>query len=76
MRENQGFRETIADIKQTFNAGMLTVNQVATYLNCDVRTVKRLIDTRALSALNLSTKKNKQYRVPCEALARFITKEN
>ena len=76
MREKQGYREVIADIKSTFNVGMLSIQQTAKYLNCDAKTVRRLIEGKKLPAIDLSVKKNKLYRVPVETLARFITKEN
>ena len=76
MRENRGYREVMSDIRSTFNVGMLNIQQTAQYLNCDAKTVRRLIEGKKLPAIDLSIKKNKLYRVPIETLARFITKEN
>lgn len=76
MRENRGYREVMADIRSTFNVGMLNIQQTAQYLNCDAKTVRRLIEGKKLPAIDLSVKQNKLYRVPAETLARFITKEN
>lgn len=75
MRENQGYRDTYADIRATFNVGLLTVKQVAEYMNCDHRTITRLIQKKKLPAIDLSAGVNHQYRVTIDALARFVTKE-
>lgn len=78
MRENEHFRETLADIRTTFGADvkMLTVQQVGDYLNCDRRTVSALIRKCKLPATDINPYgKNNTFRVPVEALARFITKK-
>jgi excisionase family DNA binding protein len=78
MRENEHFRETLADIRLTFGeeVKMLTVQQVGDYLNCDRRTVSALIRKCKLSATDINPYgKNSTFRVPVEALARFITKK-
>ena len=78
MRENQEYREVLADIKLVFgDRKMLTVNQAAELLHCDPRTIKVLIESRKLTAVDIGTTGvNKQYRIPATSLARFITKEN
>lgn len=54
----------------------LTVDQVAKCLNCDNRTVRRLIENHKLHAVDIGNgKQNKQYRIPIVELARFITKK-
>lgn len=78
MRENEQFRETLGDIRATFGEGvkMLTVQQVGNYLSCDRRTVAALIRKNKLVGVNINPiGKNSTYRVPVEALARFITKK-
>ena len=79
MRESEGYRETLADIKQVFgsNVGMLTVNQVAQYLNCDRRTVVQIIKKGKLHAKNIGlSNKNCIYRIPMDSLARFMTNKD
>lgn len=78
MREKQDYREVLADIKLDFgDIKMLTVNQAAELLQCDPRTIKALIESRKLTAVDIGTTGvNKQYRIPAASLARFITKEN
>ena len=77
MREPEGFRETIGDIREFFGmeVQMLTVGQVAKYLSCDHRTVKRLIEKKRLQAANIGSGKYEIYRIPIKALARFMTKK-
>lgn len=76
MRENENFREMMAEIKFEFgDIKMLDVPQVAKLLNCDRRTVKLLIEKRKLPAVDISTGVNKIYRIPVDSLARFITKK-
>lgn len=78
MRENEHFRETLADIRTTFGADvkMLTVAQVASYLNCDRRSVANLIKKRKLAAADINPYGSYGvYRVQTEELARFITKK-
>ena len=76
MRENENFREMMAEIKLEFgDIKMLDVPQVAKLLNCDRRTVKLLIEKRKLPAVDISTGVNKIYRIPVDSLARFITKK-
>lgn len=78
MRENEQFRETPGDIRATFGeeVKMLTVQQVGNYLSCDRRTVALLIRNNKLVGVNINPiGKNSTYRVPVEALARFITKK-
>ena len=77
MRENENFRETLADIRATFGneVKMLKVPQVAAYLNCDRRSVKHQIEKRKLDAVDIGNGVNKEYRVSVESLARFITKK-
>lgn len=78
MREKQDYREVLADIKLDFgDIKMLTVKQAAKLLQCDTRTIKVLIESRKLTAVDIATTGvNKQYRIPAASLARFITKEN
>lgn len=76
MRENENFREMMADIKLEFgDIKMLDVAQTAKMLNCDRRTVKLLIEKKKLPAVDISTGVNKIYRIPATSLARFITKK-
>ena len=78
MREKQDYREVLADIKLDFgDIKMLTVNQAAELLQCDPRTIKALIESRKLTAVDIATTGvNKVYRIPAASLARFITKED
>lgn len=78
MRENEHFRDTLADIRATFGVDvkMLNVQQVSEYLNCGRRTVSALIRKCKLPATDINPYgKNSTYRVPVEGLARFITKK-
>ena len=78
MREKQDYREVLSDIKLDFgDIKMLTVKQAAKLLQCDTRTITSHIESRKLSAVDISTTgRNKQYRIPAASLARFITNEN
>ena len=73
-REKMDYRANIMNIREMFpNAGMLTVPQVADWLQVDRRTVAVLIQRRKdpLPAVNVGSDKKKIYRVSVEALARF-----
>lgn len=73
-REKIDYRSNIASIREMFpGAGMLTVPQVAGWLQVDRRTVAGLIQRRRdpLPAVNIGSEKKKIYRVSVEALARF-----
>lgn len=75
-REKTDYRANIANIKEMFpDVGALTVDQAAKWLSVDRRTVKSLIQRRCnpLPAVDIGVGKNKVYRVPVEALARFIS---
>lgn len=75
-REKTDYRANIANIKEIFpDVGALTVAQTAKWLSVDPRTVKSLIQRRCnpLTAIDIGTGKNKVYRVPIEALARFTS---
>ena len=79
MREKEGYREQLAliteRITEAFPAslGMLTVEQAAAFLQCDVKTVRRAITRRVnpLAAVNIGMGKRKQYRIAITTLARF-----
>ena len=75
MRESEGFRETIADIRGFFGMEVqtLTVDQVAKYLNCNRGTVTRLIEKKRLQAADIGSGKYGVYRISIQALARFMT---
>jgi excisionase family DNA binding protein len=78
MREAEGYREVLLAIREAYGMEIqaLTVPQVATCLNCDGRTVKMLIEKKKLHAVDLSLgKKNHRYRIPLDALARYLTKK-
>ena len=73
-REKIDYRSNIASIREKFpDAGMLTVPQVANWLQVDRRTVAGLIQRKQdpLPAVNVGSEKKKIYRVSVEALARF-----
>lgn len=73
-REKIDYRANIASIREKFpGAGMLTVPQVADWLQVDRRTVTTLIQRRRdpLPAVDIGGGKNRVYRVSVEALARF-----
>ena len=73
-REKIDYRANIASISEMFpDAGMLTVPQVADWLQVDRRTVARLIQRKRdpLPAVNVGSDKKRIYRVSVEALARF-----
>jgi excisionase family DNA binding protein len=78
MREAEGYREVLLAIREAYGMEIqaLTVQQVATCLNCDERTVKMLIVKKKLHAVDISFgKKNHRYRIPVDALARYLTKK-
>ena len=73
-REKPDYRANIASIREKFpDARMLTVPQVAEWLQVDRRTVSGLIRRRSdpLPAVNVGSEKKRIYRVSVEALARF-----
>ncbi len=73
-REKIDYRANIASIREMFpDVRMLTVPQVAEWLQVDRRTVAGLIQRRRdpLPAVNVGSDKKKTYRVSVEALARF-----
>lgn len=73
-REKVDYRANIASIREKFpGAGMLTVPQVADWLQVDKRTVAALIQRKRepLPAVDIGSGKNRVYRVSVEALARF-----
>lgn len=74
-REKTDYRTNLVRINEMFpGAGMLSVAQVAAWLNVERRTVTALIERyrNPLPAVDVSVgKKNKIYRVSVEALARF-----
>lgn len=75
-KERADYRTNITNIKETFpNVGALTIEQTAKWLSVDRRTVKSLIQRRynPLPAVDIGGGKNKVYRIPIEALARFIS---
>lgn len=75
-REKTDYRANIANLREVFpNVGALTVEQAAKWLSVDRRTVKALIQRRSnpLPAIDIGAGKNKIYRVPVEALARFVS---
>jgi excisionase family DNA binding protein len=78
MREKQEYRDILAEIKIDFgDIKMLTVQQAAELLQCDRRTIVALIESRKLTAVDISTTgTTKIWRIPAASLARFITKEN
>lgn len=77
MREVEGYREVLLAIREAYGIEIqaLTVAQVATCLNCDRRIVNMLIAKKKLHAIDISFgKKNHSYRIPVDALARYLTK--
>ena len=74
-REREDYRANLASIREKFpGAGMLTVEQVAEWLQVNRRTVTCIIERprSPLVAVDVSCgKKNKVYRVSVEALARY-----
>ena len=78
MRESEGYRETIGSIREAYGMEIqaLTLAQAAKCLNCDRRTVTVLIAKKKLHAVDLSIgKKNHNYHIPIDALARYLTKK-
>lgn len=75
MREKQDYRNNLEAIMQAYpNNKVLTVNQVAQYLNIRRQTVTELINNRELAGADVGRgKKHKIYRVSREALARFLS---
>ena len=71
-REKEFFRENLMKIEEMFpGKGMLTVIEVAKWLNLDRHKVSRLIREKRLPAANVGVGKNNVYRISVEALARF-----
>lgn len=73
-RERMDYRANIASIREKFpEAGMLTVNQAAEWLQVDRRTVTALIERArdSLPAVDVGGGKRSIYRISVEALARF-----
>ena len=74
-REKTDYRTNLARINEKFpGVGMLTVSQVAEWLNVERRTVTALIERykNPLPAVDIGAGgKNRAYRVSVEALARF-----
>ncbi len=74
-REKADYRTNLLRINEMFpGAGMLTVEEVASWLKVERRTVTALIERyrNPLPAVDVGAgKKNKIYRVSVEALARF-----
>lgn len=74
-REKTDYRTNLVRINEMFpGAGMLTVSQVAAWLNVERRTVTALIERyrNPLPAVDVGAGgRNKAYRVSVEALARF-----
>ena len=74
-REKEDYRANLASIEEKFpGIKMLTVDQVAEWLQVNRRTVTHIIEKprSPLVAVDVSCgKKNKIYRVSVEALARY-----
>lgn len=75
MREKTGFRENMEAISRVLpNKEMLTTSEVATFLNCDKRTVRNLIESNKLPAVDIGVGAYVIYRVATRDLANFCTK--
>lgn len=75
MRELDGYRDQLARLSEIYpNRVALNVNEAAKALGVDRRTVVRLIETKKLTAQDISTKTNKRYIIPLTALARMALK--
>ena len=74
MSEKLDYRNNLEAIMQAYpNNKVLTVNQVAQYLNIRRQTVSDLIDDGELAAANVGKGEYKIYRVSRESLARFLS---
>ena len=73
MRDKQGYREQIERLAEIYpNKITLTINEAATALGVDRRTMTLLIEKKRIPATNVSTGgKNKHYIIPITAIARF-----
>lgn len=72
MREKEGYRDNIAALNEAFpGQRWLTVNDVASYLGIDKRTVKGLITKKKLPATDVGCGKNKIYRINKLELAKL-----
>ena len=72
-REKLDYRANLSRISEQFpGEGMLTVNQVASWLKVDRHKVTALIEGGRLTGVNVGFgKKNSTWRVSVESLARF-----
>ena len=69
------YRTAIQQIREKYpSVESLTVNEVAAYLNCDVRKVRRLIKTNKLYAVDTGVGVYHIYRIPINALAKMMSR--
>ena len=69
------YRTAIQQIREKYpSVESLTVNEVAAYLNCDVRKVRRLINTNKLYAVDTGVGVYHIYRIPINALAKMMSR--
>ena len=69
------YRTAIQQIREKFpNVESLTVSDVAAYLNCDARKVKRLIKTNKLFAVDTGIGVYHIYRISINALAKMMSR--
>ena len=73
MREKQGYRDLIERISSIYpDKASLSVEEAAKVIGVDRRTVSRLIESRRLHAVNLSTGQNNKFKIPVTSIAKML----
>lgn len=75
MREKQGYREALEQVGEAFpGKKMLTIENVASFLNCNRKSVLALIESRKLNGIDIGMGAYKIYRISVKDLANFLAR--